>query len=44
MGLGLQEAARFANAAAARSCRFVGGVNARSTAREVLDFQKGRMA
>lgn len=35
---GLQEAARFANAAAARSCRFVGGVGARSTYEDVVTF------
>jgi sugar/nucleoside kinase (ribokinase family) len=34
----LLEAVRFANAAAARSCLFVGGVNARSTYQDVLDF------
>jgi len=32
------EAARFANAAAARSCMFVGGVNARSSYEDVLRF------
>ncbi|MFB3903432.1 MAG: carbohydrate kinase family protein [Acidobacteriota bacterium] len=35
----LTEAARFANAAAARSCRFVGGVGARSSYADVLAFQ-----
>lgn len=34
----LLDAARFANAAAARSCLFVGGVNARSTYQDVIDF------
>lgn len=40
LGLDPQAAARFANAAAARSCLFVGGVNARSIADEVLEFQR----
>ncbi len=39
-GMGLRSAARFANAAAARSCRFVGGVNARSSYEDVLEFQR----
>jgi sugar/nucleoside kinase (ribokinase family) len=34
----LVEAVRFANAAAARSCLFVGGVNARSSYQDVIDF------
>jgi ribokinase len=36
------EAARFATAAAARSCRFVGGVAARSSYQDVRDFCAGR--
>jgi sugar/nucleoside kinase (ribokinase family) len=34
----LLDAVRFANAAAARSCLFVGGVNAHSTYQDVIDF------
>jgi ribokinase len=41
-GMGPAEAVTFANAAAARSCRFVGGVAARSTYEEVLAFPAGR--
>lgn len=37
----LVEAVRFANAAAARSCLFRGGVNARSTYDQILDFMGG---
>ncbi len=37
-GKELTEAARFANAAAARSCRFVGGVGARSSYQDVVEF------
>jgi len=37
-GKDLTEAARFANAAAARSCKFVGGVGARSSYEDVVDF------
>lgn len=37
-GMNLEEAALFANAAGARSCGFVGGVNARSSYRQVMDF------
>jgi sugar/nucleoside kinase (ribokinase family) len=33
-------AARFANAAAARSCRFVGGVGARSSYQDVIEFER----
>jgi len=36
----LAEAARFANAVAARSCMFVGGVNARSSYEDVLRFMR----
>jgi sugar/nucleoside kinase (ribokinase family) len=36
--LDLLEAARFANAVAARSCMFVGGVAARSSYRDVMEF------
>lgn len=36
--MGLVEAAEFANALAARSCTFVGGVNARSSYEDVLRF------
>ncbi len=36
------EAAEFANAAAARSCLFVGGVNARSSFEDVVQFRKDR--
>jgi sugar/nucleoside kinase (ribokinase family) len=39
-GMDARSAARFANAAAARSCRFVGGVNARSSYEDVLEFQR----
>lgn len=38
MGMDCREAAAFANGAGARSCGFPGGVNARSSARQVLDF------
>ena len=41
-GLSLEEAGRFANASGARSCEFVGGVNARSSCQQVLDFMKDR--
>lgn len=37
-GMGLEEATRFANATAARSCTFIGGVNARSSVEDVLQF------
>jgi len=37
-GLSPEDAALFANAAGARSCGFVGGVNARSSYLQVLDF------
>ena len=37
-GLELEEAARFANATAARSCTFIGGVNARSSVDDVIAF------
>ena len=37
-GLGLEDAAVFANASGARSCGFTGGVNARSSCSEVLEF------
>jgi ribokinase len=36
--LGIRDAARLANAAAARSCMFIGGVAARSTFEQVLAF------
>jgi len=36
----LSQAARFANAAAARSCRFVGGVGARSSYQDIVAFAK----
>lgn len=38
--MGNFDAARFANAVAARSCTFVGGVNARSTYNDVLKFME----
>jgi len=38
MGKSREEAVRFANAAGARSCGFPGGVNARSSERQVLEF------
>ncbi|MBM3745654.1 MAG: carbohydrate kinase family protein [Acidobacteria bacterium] len=41
-GMPPAEAARFANAAAARSCMFVGGVSARSSHEDVLRFMGGR--
>ena len=37
-GMALAEAARFATAAATRSCLFVGGVNARSKLQDVRGF------
>jgi sugar/nucleoside kinase (ribokinase family) len=37
-GMALSDAAAFANAAAARSCAFRGGTDARSSYRDVLDF------
>lgn len=42
MGMGHEEAVLFANASGARSCGFAGGVNARSSARQVLDFLEMR--
>lgn len=40
-GSGLVESVRFANAVAARSCRFPGGVNARSSCDDILHFKQG---
>ncbi len=40
-GMALPDAARFANAAAARSCAFRGGTDARSSYRDVMDFMAG---
>jgi ribokinase len=40
-GMATAEAVRFANAAAARSCQFVGGVAARSTFEDVLAISEG---
>ena len=37
-GMEFEEAVRFANAAGARSCTFIGGVNARSSVNDVLAF------
>ncbi len=37
-GLSREDAALFANASGARSCEFVGGVNARSSCRQVMGF------
>jgi sugar/nucleoside kinase (ribokinase family) len=37
-GLEFEEAVRFANATAARSCTFIGGVNARSSVADVVAF------
>ncbi len=37
-GMSREDAALFANASGARSCGYVGGVNARSSCRQVLDF------
>lgn len=41
-GLSLVEATEFANGVAARSCRFVGGVNARSKFSEIIEFLGGK--
>ena len=41
-GLSPVEAARFGNAVGARSCTFVGGVNARSTYEDILAFMEGK--
>lgn len=41
--MGPADACRFANATAARSCTFVGGLSARSTYRDVLDFMGARL-
>ncbi len=40
-GMPLREAAAFANAAAARSCMFIGGTAARSSCADVLAFLRG---
>ena len=39
--MSLERASRFANAAAARSCQFVGGVGARSTFEDVIALMEG---
>jgi len=36
----LEKSCRFANAAGARSCTFVGGVNARSTYKDIMNFME----
>lgn len=41
-GMSHEDAALFANASGARSCGFVGGVNARSSYRQVMDFLEDR--
>ena len=42
-GMNTLEAVNFANAAGARSCMFIGGVEARSTYNDVIRFMKGHM-
>jgi sugar/nucleoside kinase (ribokinase family) len=42
-GMPMKEAARFGNAVAARSCMFVGGVNARSTYDDMISFMGNRL-
>ena len=41
-GMTLREAARFANAAAARSCTFRGGTDARSSFQDIVRFMESR--
>ena len=39
-GMGFIQAVEFANLVASRSCKFVGGVNARSTYDDILRFKE----